>query len=193
MLTILSLCDYSGVWSKPYKDAGYYIMQIDIKRGDDVRLLSYPGEVYGIIAAPPCTHFCSSGARWWKDKGQSALLEGLEIVDACLRFVAVCNPVFWALENPVGRLVHYIGPPAMKFDPWEFGDPYTKKTCLWGKFNIPKRTPCEPISGIAEDGHNNPRKRFPSKMHLLPPTADRSTLRSMTPEGFAKAFFEANR
>jgi hypothetical protein len=81
----------------------------------------------------------------------------------------------------------------MKFDPWEFGDPYTKKTCLWGKFNIPKKTPCEPIPGIAEDGHNSPRKRFPSKMHLLPPTADRSTLRSMTPEGFAKAFFEANR
>jgi hypothetical protein len=55
--TILSLCDYSGIWSKPYKDAGYYVIQIDIKHGDDVRLFPYPGEVYGILAAPPVYSF----------------------------------------------------------------------------------------------------------------------------------------
>lgn len=192
MKRILSLCDYSGTWSQPYRDAGYEVMQIDIKHGQDIRLMGYPGKVHGILAAPPCTHFSSSGARWWKEKGESALLEGLQLVDACLRFVAVCNPTFWVLENPVGRLRHYIGKPDLYFDPWEYGDPYTKKTCLWGDFNIPVKTPCSAPEGIADEGHNNPAKRFPSKMHLLPPTKDRAALRSITPEGFARAFFKAN-
>lgn len=206
MKTILSLCDYSGIWSQPYGDAGYHVIQVDLKFGQDIRLLKYPGNVYGILAAPPCTHFCVSGARWWEGKGEAALLEGLQLVDACLRFVAMCEPEFWVLENPAGRLRDYLGKPVMYFQPWEFGDPYTKKTCLWGKFNIPVKTPCEvnPEIGkighvgenkrfVAEDGHNDPRKRFPSKMHLLPPSANRSTLRSITPPGFAEAFFKANR
>lgn len=36
--TILSLCDNSGVWSKPYKDAGYNVIQVDIQHGRDARL-----------------------------------------------------------------------------------------------------------------------------------------------------------
>jgi hypothetical protein len=62
--TILSLCDYSGSWSKPYRDAGYKVIQVDIKHGQDVRLFEFPGQVHGILAAPPCTHLASSGARW---------------------------------------------------------------------------------------------------------------------------------
>src|SRR5699024_685838 len=112
---ILSLCDYTGIWSKPYKDSGYDVRQIDILYGDDVRLLKYPGKVHGIIAQPPCTHFAVSGARWWKDKGEEAIIEGLQLVDACLRFVAVCDPEWWVLENPVGRLKDYIGPYQMTF------------------------------------------------------------------------------
>ncbi|MCK4817511.1 hypothetical protein KA005_17205, partial [bacterium] len=63
--------------------------------------------------------------------------EALSIVDACMRVIKISDPVFWALENPVGRLVHYLGKPKMYFDPCDYGDPYTKKTCLWGKFNEP--------------------------------------------------------
>ena len=52
---IISLCDYSGIWSAPYREAGYNVTQIDQQLdGCDVRLLEYPGEVYGILAAPPC-------------------------------------------------------------------------------------------------------------------------------------------
>ena len=182
--TILSLCDYTGIWSQPYRDAGYTVIQVDLEHGGDVRLLEHPGPVHGIIMQPPCTHFAGSGARWWKDKGEAALLDGLSVVDACLRFVALCQPVWWVLENPVGRLSRYLGPPAFTFDPCDFGDPYTKRTCLWGRFLPPL-----PLF-VGEDRSVAPTEG--SKMHRLPPTPDRTALRSITPAGFARAFFEVN-
>src|SRR5208282_1856863 len=104
--------------------------------------------IHGILAAPPCDHFAVSGARWWADKGEDAVLAGLAIVDACLRAVAIYRPEWWALENPVGRLNRWLGPPAWSFDPCDFGDPYTKRTNLWGHFTPP--TPlfvaaCNPV------------------------------------------------
>jgi hypothetical protein len=145
---------------------------------EDVRLYVPPEEVHGILAAPPCTHLAGSGARWWGSKGESALLESLSIVDACLRIIMVTRPVFWALENPVGRLSTYIGKPDMYFHPYEYGDPYSKKTCLWGKFVKPRKSPVTPVSK--------------SPIHYMAPGPERSALRSITPSGFAKAFFEAN-
>src|SRR4051812_9912358 len=68
MLTILSLCDYTGEWSKPYREAGYDVRQVDIQRGEDVRLFRFCGPIRGVLAAPPCTHFARSGARHWKNK-----------------------------------------------------------------------------------------------------------------------------
>ena len=184
MKTILSLCDYSGAWSKPYREAGYNVIQIDLQHGQDVRLLEYPGKVHGILAAPPCTHLAASGARWWKEKGETALLESLAVADACLRYVALCNPRWWALENPVGRLSRYYGKPAFTFDPCDFGDPYTKKTHLWGNF-----TPPLPLF-IGGDKSIEPSEG--SKMHRLPPSIYRANLRSETPAGFAEAFFKSN-
>jgi len=126
--TILSLCDYSGVWSQPFADAGYEVIRVDLQHEGDVRLLEYPGRVHGILAAPPCRVFCRPGARLWQEWGDKELLNGLSIVDACLRLVAVCRPAWWALENPPGRLDKYLGPPSLPFHPWEFGDAYTKHT-----------------------------------------------------------------
>jgi len=175
--TILDLCGATGAWSKPYREAGYDVRLITLPE-HDVRIHRPLENVHGILAAPPCTHLAGSGARWWNEKGYNALLEALSVVDACLRIVVVAKPKFWALENPVGRLTRYLGPPKMYFHPYEFGDPWTKKTCLWGEFNEPKKNPVEPVEG--------------SKIHLMPPSENRSELRSITPPGFAKAFFEAN-
>lgn len=179
MLTVLSLCDYTGAWSRPYRDAGYDVYQVDLQHGDDVRLFkALPFPVRGVLAAPPCTHFTYSGARWWKDKGQEALIDGLSIVDACLRIITVHRPQWWVLENPAGRLQDYLGKPEMVFDPADYGDPYTKRTWLWGHFNKPLMQPVEAVEG--------------SRMHRLPPSADRAALRSVTPDGFARAFFRSN-
>jgi hypothetical protein len=175
--TILDLCGGTGAWSKPYRDAGYDVRLITLPE-HDVRLYMPPDNVYGVLAAPPCTHLAGSGARWWAKKGDTALFESLSIIDACMRIILLSKPQFWCLENPVGRLVHYIGKPVMYFQPCDYGDPYTKKTCLWGKFNVPERNPVEPTAG--------------SKMHLMGPRRNRPELRSITPDGFAQAFFEAN-
>ena len=175
-MIILDLCGGTGAWSKPYKDAGYEVVIIDVDQ--DVRLFHTTAKIHGILAAPPCTHLAGSGARWWAEKGKGTLLESLSIVDACLRIVLLTQPKWWCLENPVGRLVHFIGKPKMYFDPCDYGDPFTKKTCLWGDFNEPVKNPVEPTEG--------------SKMHLYPPSPDRGKLRSITPPGFAQAFFEAN-
>jgi len=181
---ILDLCGGTGGWSAPYANADYQVITYDLKTGTDIRLLEYDEgvfpKVHGILAAPPCTHFCISGAKYWKQKGIQAIYEGLSIVDACLRVISICHPKWWALENPVGRLRKWLGPPTLIFDPYEYGDDYKKKTCLWGNFNPPKKCP-----GLPSDINHH------SKFFNLPPE-ERMTMRSITPPEFAKAFFKAN-
>jgi len=170
---ILDLCGGSGSWSQPYVEAGYDVELVTLPIRD-VRVYFPPENVYGVLCAPPCTVFSNAGA--WVQRSQDEILQALSVVDACLRIVAISNPVFWCLENPVGKLGYYLGKPRWTFDPYEYGDPYTKHTCLWGKFNIPARNPVPPVLG--------------SKMH----TNVRSPAkRAITPPGFAQAFFEANR
>ncbi len=179
---ILSLCDFSGVFADAYRRRGYEVVQIDIQHGDDVRLFRWRGKIRGVIAQPPCTHFSRAGAWKWKDKGEAALLEGLAIVDACLRIVTVHGPEWWVLENPIGRLQDYIGPPRFKFDPCDFGDPWTKRTWLWGNFTPPcplfVPAECQPVTATMGD--------VTTKM------ANNKNARSVTPKGFAEAFAEVN-
>jgi hypothetical protein len=175
---ILDLCGGSGAWSKPYLDAGYDVRLITLP--EDVRFVHYISDAYGILAAPPCTYFAGSGARWKRTNEQ--MIEALGIADACLRLVLLSRLSgtlkFWVLEQPIGKLVRWYGKPKMYFQPYEYGDPYTKRTALWGEFNIPVKTPVEPIEG--------------GRIWKMPPSPDRAAKRSITPPGFAKAFFEAN-
>ena len=197
---ILDLCGGTGAWSKPYKDAGYDVRVITFPPYDARLFPSKPSmiegvkpkgrlpsefnsiedypDVYGILSAPVCTVFSGSGACWRRtDKD---MVEALSLVDACLRIIHVLNPHFWCLENPVGKLRKWLGKPIMSFNPCDYGDPYTKRTLLWGKFNEPIKNPIEPIR--------------PSPLHQnLGGKSNRTKeLRSITPPGFAKAFFEAN-
>lgn len=178
---ILDLCGGTGAWSKPYKEAGYQVELLDIRQGADVRLVQvHDVNIYGILAAPPCTVFAGSGAKYRALRPTSEVLEGLSVIDACLRIIFASKPVFWALENPVGWLQDWIGPPLMYFNPCDYGDPYTKKTALWGMFNIPIKNPIEPTEG--------------SKMYIKygGRSSKTKTTRSITPPGFARAFFESN-
>ena len=195
MKTILSLFDYSGRWSDPYHNRGYNVFRVDIKLGIDILDLSPDDmpfdEVYGILAAPPCTDFAGSGAQYWGAKDLDGRTEAsLRLVDKVLEFVDYYNPTFWALENPVGRLPKLrpsIGAP-WYFNPCEFAgwlpDPsteaYTKKTGLWGTFNLPEKKPVEPSLG------NSPIMRYGGKSERT------KELRSMTPRGFSEAFMLCN-
>jgi hypothetical protein len=178
---VLDLCGGTGSWSAPYAKAGYDVRIIDPVRGTGgVESYDPPDGVRIVLAAPPCTRFANSGARWKWTQHRTAFLmrQALQTVYHCLRIVAQAQPRAWALENPVGVLPQYIGPYQYTFNPSDFGDPYTKRTCIWGQHRWPEKRRVEPTEG--------------SKMHLLPPGPDRDRLRSVTPPGFARAFFEAN-
>jgi hypothetical protein len=171
---ILDLCGGSGSWSKPWADAGYEVVIVDAGSGDDVRTYTPPDNVLGVLAG--------SGARWWADKPETLLIEAVEIVRACLDIIQTAKPAWWALENPVGRLARVVpelGRFSYTFQPWEYGDPYTKRTCIWGSAIRPTRNPVEPTEG--------------GKIWRMAPSPERAALRSVTPQGFAKAFYEANR
>lgn len=204
---ILSLCDFTGTWAQPYADMGYNVELIDIKHGKDARLTEFQ-EVYGILAAPPCTHFTVSGAQYWKQKDKDGrTIEALSIVDACIRLAMVTNPKFWVIENPTGRLRKWLGPPQFSFNPCDFGgylspeershpsfppqDAYTKKTHLWGRFNPPVPKPVKPIPNNNQQNNISLPKDANGKI-LAWTSEETKTIRSITPLGFARAFAEAN-
>ncbi len=119
-------------------------------------------------------------------KGIGGLSEEIELVEACRR-LSEWSEAPWMLEHPVGVLSSYWRKPDHAFNPCDYGeyldppaDTYTKKTCMWtgGRFAMPQKKPVEPLKG--------------SKIHLMPPSEDRGDLRSITPEGFAKAVMLAN-
>lgn len=178
--TILDLCGGSGAWSKPYADAGYNVKLIDINNEQDVRLLTAPKEhVHGVLAAPPCTYFCRMRMCRGRPTDEE-FIGALSIVDACLRVIQVCKPKWWALENPLGYLKEWLGEPVLKFNPCDYGDPWTKKTWIWGSFNKPKRNP---VNAIGPWIHRKKGKHGVS-------SGDKNN--AVTPPGFARAFFEAN-
>src|SRR5512147_2654093 len=102
--TILSICDYSGVWSRPYREAGYHVVQIDIAlNGIDVTTYFPAERPYAVLAAPPCTCFCRPAARWWvRQDSDGSTQRDLAVFVACLRLCQLAT-AWWALENPPGR------------------------------------------------------------------------------------------
>ena len=203
---ILDLCGGTGAWSAPYKNHGYDVRNITLP-DYDVRTYEPPENVYGILAAPPCTMF--SLART-KAKKPRDLKEGMEIVRACLNIIWSYMEIeqdtkkktlplkFWALENPNGMLKYFLGKPAFEFNPYEFGDGYKKRTMLWGWFNEPKKK-------IGKILVNSPYHSLnPEKMKKFDKLASREIApemfgkltrqerRAITPAGFAKAFYKAN-
>jgi hypothetical protein len=138
------------------------------------------GDIAAAFFFPPCTDVAVSGARWFKDKGIGALKRAVELFEWSVKIAEWCEAPY-LIENPVSTISTYWRKPDHTFDPCDYGDPYTKKTCLWtgGGFVMPEKKRVEPTEG--------------SKMHLLPPSEDRASLRSETPMGFANAVFKEMR
>jgi len=191
---VLSLCSGTGAWERPFaEDPAYEVIPVDIEQGLDVRTYEPPeGPVFGVFAAPPCTPFSVSGARWWKrHEAEGTLAEGVDIVRSCLRIITVCKPRWWALENPVGRLakaVPELGRWSFAFHPYEYAgwlddpepDAYTKRTCIW-MGGMARKPDCKPfrrhrgseLVNIGEGGAGG---------------VPRWKLRAITPQGFARAW-----
>lgn len=186
---VLSLFDASGEWAKPWVDAGYQVHTFDLQTGDNINDFSveYLVETLGldnvdvVLAAPPCTDFASSGAHAWKAKDADGRTKSsIELVRQALRTVEYFRPAVWAMENPVGRIQRLadLPKPTMTFQPANFGDPYTKRTLLWGDFQTNL-----PLANVAATEGSKVRDKISSSNKYA---------RSLTPEGFAYAFFHAN-
>lgn len=202
-MIVLSLCDYTGTFARPWADAGHTVYCVDwqhpvgeerdgniVRVGADLNRWQPPlGEPVAFVAAfPPCTDLAVSGARWFKDKGLQALVDALQLVERC-RAIAEASGAPWFLENPVSTISSYWRKPDHIFDPYEYGgyrggqdDGYTKRTCLWsgGGFVMPAPRPID----LDPESHD--------RIHKAAPGPERANFRSATPAGFARAVFEAN-
>jgi hypothetical protein len=203
---ILHLCADTGSDTKPYDDDPNYQV---IRVGSDIGVENFNSklEVYGIIANPVCTEFTTA-----RSNGKARNPEkGMKLVDACLQIIEEAETYgslkFWVIENPAkGVLKKYLGPPAYEYEPWWYGSPWTKKTALWGKFNIPKRKyykwdDVPKIDGLyTRPGRGKPslafmhkgHKRFIREFDVFDNVDSDMEFRSLCSQNFANAFKRAN-
>lgn len=133
-----------------------------------------------IIAFPPCTDLAVSGARHFAQKRADGRQQ--RSIEFFMKFVnAPCDRV--AIENPVGIMSTNYRKPDQIINPWQFGHPETKKTCLWLK-NLP---PLEETENVYEYMMNLPRKER-NRIHWL--GSGHAKERSKTYPGIAKAMAE---
>jgi len=128
----------------------------------------------GIILHPPCTFTALCGNRWYWDSEKR--IEGIELCkSAWIEACKVCDYV--ALEQPKTIMQKHIGQRSQTIHPWQFGHGETKETWLWLK-GFSKLEPTEIVEGRE------------NKIWKMPPSKDRSKLRSKTYPGIAKAISE---
>lgn len=202
-MKVLVACEESQRVCMAFREKGHEAYSCDILEcsgghpewhiQDDV--LKYLDENWDLlIAFPPCTYLTITGNRWFNilSYGKKAIERHYSRVKAMEFFMefinAPCKKI--AVENPVGAMSSAYRKPDQIIEPYEFGHPMTKKTCLWLK-NLPLLKPTnivEPEFVICADG-----KRY-SKVHvetfLIKNPEERAKARSKTFEGIAKAMAE---
>ena len=202
MKTILHLCADIGSDSYIYRTNGYKVILIGKDIG--VENFSTSESIHGIIANPVCTEF--SVAKRAHNNGVGDHEAGLFLVKHCQRIIEECKPVWWYIENPAtGSLKDFLGKPDFVYEPYEFGDPWTKKTALWGSFVKPRKThtwdSCTKLEGLyTRPNRPKPSLAFMHKSHkkFIPSFApfevkDDMSFRSLCSQGFTRAFFEVNK
>jgi hypothetical protein len=209
------MCDITGNMGRPWAEAGYICICVDLHKDNSIRATTKgkhrvekvgAGEIHFVwgdarswtplqfdrnfyrnydlcffAAFPVCTNLCGSGAQDWPVKGLAMLCDGLMLFNACNQ-AAEWSGVPYCIENPVGVIPTHFRKPDYYFQPWFYGDLYTKKTCLWtgNGFIMPQADFIVKPEGVKQ------------KILLASPGEDRADVRSETPEGFARAVFEAN-
>ena len=183
-MKVLIACEYSGRVRDAFIAQGHDAISCDILPTDSPGP-HYQGDVRDIledgfdlmIAHPPCTHLAVSGAKhfWRKEKEQK---EALNFV----RLLMNCNIPRWCIENPISIISSRIRPPDQIIQPYEYGDPFQKSTCLWLK-NLPLLKPTKIVDKgefyISPSGKKLPKWYSEDKSWIS---------RSRTFQGIANAF-----
>jgi len=197
-MKILVACEYSGAVRDEFIAKGHDAISCDILP-TDVPGPHYQGDVNDIlsdnwdmiIAHPPCTYLTVTGNRWFNiekygDKARQRHLDREEAVNFFMLFAnANCDKI--AIENPVGVISTRWRKPDQIINPYQFGDPFEKKTCLWLK-DLPLLQPTNIVEPPPRTEYKS-GKTMPSWYAdaVKLPKAERSKLRSKTFPGIAKA------
>lgn len=210
-LTIISLCDYTGIFTKPWSDAGYNVLHIDPQREDNgfildmmpaIRAAIKSGVVF-VAGFPPCTDVAVSGSRHFEAKRNQDIhfqAKAALVAEQC-RMVGELSGAPWFFENPISVFSSIFGKPSHIFDPSEFGgylpeddehphwpqfiaprDAYPKKTCLWSGNGFYLPT-VKPVH--VSPGYSIQFKKLGGK------SLKTKNIRSATPRGFAQAIYQS--
>ena len=141
-MKVLIACEYSGRTRNAFLALGHDAISCDLLPTDSPGP-HYQGDVRDIIndgfelmvAHPSCQHLACSGAKHFYRK-QKEQKEALDFV----RMLMNCNIPRWCIENPISVISSAIRPPDQIIQPYEYGDPFQKSTCLWLK-NLPLLRP----------------------------------------------------
>lgn len=206
-MKVLIACEESQAVCKEFRKLGHEAYSADIIdcsgghpewhiKGDVLDILNDGWDM--MIAFPPCTHLCVSGAAWFAEKikdgrQQQGIDFFMSIVNAPIEKIAV--------ENPVGIMSSKYREPSQIIQPYYFGDKAQKTTCLWLKNLRPlfhcaeddlfyKKTHTE-HGELFEwiDGKTGKEKRQPKRVAdaWKLPANERAKIRSKTFPGIAKA------
>ena len=178
-MKVLVACEFSGIVRDAFIREGHDALSCDFEpterpgphyRGDVRDIINKDWDL--MICHPPCTHLAVSGARWFKDKipEQEQALDFVRLLlDAPIPRIA--------LENPVSIISTRVRKPDQIIQPYMFGDPYMKTTCLW-------------LKGLAKLTPTNIVEKREQKCWKEPPGPDRWKNRSRTHPGIARAMAE---
>lgn len=188
-MRVLIACEYSGRVRDAFIARGHEAMSCDLLPTDapgphyqgDVRdVLDYPWDL--MIAHPPCTDLSVSGARHFEAK---RLVGRQQASASFFMMLAKADIPRIAVENPVCVMSSLWRKPDQVIQPWMFGHPEQKATCLWLK----GLEPLKPTNDVREAMMQLPDSER-QRIHYMPPSADRWKLRSETFLGIAEAMAE---
>ena len=182
-MRVLVGCEFSGTVRSAFRKLGHDAWSCDLLPADDggPHIQGDVRDVLGdgwdlAIFHPPCTHLAVSGARHFHRK-QREQREALEFVQ---RLMDAPIPRI-ALENPVSVISSRIRRPDQIIQPYQFGHPESKKTCLWLS-GLPLLQPTD----VLKD-RGRWENQTPSGQNKLGPSPDRWKTRSKTYPGIANA------
>jgi hypothetical protein len=190
-MRVLIACEFSGTVRRAFAARGHDAWSCDLLPAEDRTNRHIVGDVRDylndgwdlLVAHPPCTRLCNSGVRWLSvpppgrtlDDMWRELDEGADLFSACwnapIERIAVENPVMH--KHAKARILNY-REFAQSIQPWQFGHPETKRTCLWLK-NLPVLAPTNIVDGRE------------ARVHRMSPGPDRWRERSRFFTGIAEA------
>lgn len=188
-MKVAVLCEFSGTVRDAFTRAGHVAVSCDILPSTSSNGVHIQGDCtqYSwtnydlVIGHPPCTYLCSSGLHWNK-KDPSRPAKTIAAINFVKWMWALPVPMI-CIENPIGCLSTQMQKPTQIIQPWQFGHPESKATCLWLK-NLPLLIPTNILAKPASGRWNN---QTPSGQNKLGPSKNRWATRSLTYQGIADA------